>query len=81
MAREKRVPERGPSLPGSRLAGTFHFVIYVLREPISGKMFPLTKRPLGDSLSDPPLRVLTEFLRTLKRGQVHEFKSNHRRRL
>ena len=24
--------------------------------------------PLGDSLHDPPLHVLTEFLRTLKRG-------------
>lgn len=36
------------------------YTICVLSGPVRGKMFPLTG-PLGDSLHDPPLHVLTEF--------------------
>ena len=80
MVREKGEPGRR-ARPGLCWDGTFRFVICVLRELVRGKRFPLTKQPSGDSLHSPLLRVLTEFLRTLKRGQVHEFKSKYRRSL
>lgn len=65
-------PPGGPTLPS--LTPSLGIFLHNLRARRTGSWQNVStyQGPLGDSLHDPPLHVLTEFLRTLKRGQGYE---------